>query len=318
MLISKTVVLDVEGFRHRKEKFTVKELGVYTDNYLDYVSFLPATSYSELTTQQKQSFGWLTRSLHGIEWDTGNYPYIYLTQTIQSVRLRNPVAIFYDKGEKKVKFLSDLLECSIIDLNSLACPSISVNYFTQNCQNHSKGKNIFDKHCAKEKAIFYFNWLTIERGIDEGGSALVTEFNNLRLDYGEENLSLSISKDETIKTGNQFLKRKVKLLLTEDEICSFTHLYIILNIFSGGESKMSKTQPTVWPRRLLLMSKHPVGEEIDKNDPSLTKEIQHMVKEERVHKIVHYDKTERLAECFMFHMKEFLTEFNCYELFYVK
>ena len=114
MLSSKTVVLDVEGFRHRKEKFIVKELGVCTEDYLDCVSFLPPTSYSELTTQQKQSFSWLTRNLHGIEWETGNYPYIYLTQIIQSVRLRNPGSIFYAKGEEKVKFLSDLLECSII------------------------------------------------------------------------------------------------------------------------------------------------------------------------------------------------------------
>ena len=106
-----------------------------------------------------------------------------------------------------------------------------MNYFTQNCQNHSKGKNNFNKHCAKEKAIFYFNWLTNERGIDEGGSTLVTEFNNLRLDYGDGNLSLSISKDETIKTGNQLLQRKVKLLLTEDEIRSFTHLVYYIEPF---------------------------------------------------------------------------------------
>ena len=75
-------------------------------------------------------------------------------------------------GEEKVQLLSNLLECSIIDLNSLACPLISVNYFTQNCQNHSKGKNNFNKHCANEKAVFYFNWLTNERGIDESVSPL--------------------------------------------------------------------------------------------------------------------------------------------------
>ena len=97
MLSSKTVVLDVEVFRHRKENFFVKELGVCTEDYLDCVSFLPPTSYSELTTQQKLSFNWLTRNLNGIEWDTGNYPYIYLTQIIQSVRLRNPSAILYAK-----------------------------------------------------------------------------------------------------------------------------------------------------------------------------------------------------------------------------
>ena len=74
MQSSKTVVLDVEGFRHIKENLIVKVFGVCIKDYLDCVSFLPPTIYNELTTQQKQSFSWLTRNLHGIEWDTGNYP----------------------------------------------------------------------------------------------------------------------------------------------------------------------------------------------------------------------------------------------------
>ena len=41
---------------------------------------------------------------------------------------------------------------------------------------------------------------------------------------GDGNLSLSISKDESIKTGNKFIQREVKLLLTEDQIRSFTPL----------------------------------------------------------------------------------------------
>ena len=154
MLSSKTVVLDVEVFHHRKEKFIFKKLGVCTEVFLDCVSFLPPTSYSELTAQQKQSFSWLTRNLLCIEWDTGIYPYIYLTQIVQSVGLNNPGAIFYAKGEEKLKFLSHVLECSIIDLNSLSCPSISVNCFRQNCQNHSKGKNIFNNCCAKKAICF--------------------------------------------------------------------------------------------------------------------------------------------------------------------
>ena len=105
MLSSKTVVLDVEGFRNRKEKFIVEELGVCTEDYLECVSFLSPTSYSELTTQQKQSFSWLTRNLYNIDWDTGNYHYTYLKQIIQNVRLRNLGSIFYAKGEEKVKFL---------------------------------------------------------------------------------------------------------------------------------------------------------------------------------------------------------------------
>ena len=153
----------MKGFVTENKNLLLKSLEIVLKTTLTVCHFLPPTSYSELTTQQKQSFSWLSRNLHGIDWDIGNYPYIYLTQIIQSVRLRNPGAIFYAKGAEKVKFLSELFECPVNDLNSLECPSISVNYFTQNCQNHSKGKNIFNKYCAKEKAIFYFNWLTNER-----------------------------------------------------------------------------------------------------------------------------------------------------------
>ena len=150
MLSSKTVVIDVEWFRHRKEKFIVKELGVCTEDYLDCVSFLLPTSHSELKTQQKQSFSGLTRNLHGIEWDTGNYTYIYRTQIIQSVRLRNPGAIFYARGEEKVKFLSDLIEGSIIDLNSLACPSISELFYTKLSKSF-KGQKHFQQTLCKRK-----------------------------------------------------------------------------------------------------------------------------------------------------------------------
>ena len=74
MLSSKTVVLDVEGFRQRNEIFIVKEFGICSEDYLDCVSFLPPTSLCEFTTQQQQSFGWLRAKLHGMDWDIGNYP----------------------------------------------------------------------------------------------------------------------------------------------------------------------------------------------------------------------------------------------------
>ena len=61
---------------------------------------------------------------------------------------------------------------------------------------------------------------------------------------GDGNLSLSVSNDETIKTGNQFLQRKVKLLLTEDEIRSFTPLvyYIELSLQWKKQKVKNSTQ----------------------------------------------------------------------------
>ena len=218
MLKSKTKVVFLDQFYRRTEDFIVKDIGSCTEDCLDCVSFLSPTSYSELTTHQKQSLIWLTRYLHGIEWNRGNYPYCFLTQTVHSVRLLNMGALFYAKGEMKVKFLSELLECSIIDLNSLECPSKFGNSFKQNCRNRSKGKKTFQR-----------------RGIDKKGGTPVTEFNSMCLDYGDGNLSLSISKDETIKTGKQFFTEKSSIV-TDRGRNLLIHLFSILyRIFSSRE-----------------------------------------------------------------------------------
>ena len=55
MLSSKTVVLDLEGFRPRKEKFIVKEFAVCTEDLNDCVLFSPTSKFSDLTDPQKTS-----------------------------------------------------------------------------------------------------------------------------------------------------------------------------------------------------------------------------------------------------------------------
>ena len=60
---------------------------------------------------------------------------------------------------------------------------------------------------------------------------------------------------------------------------------------------------------------HAVGEEIYKNNTLLTKVINLLAKGEKVHKI--HDKTERLSEYFLVHIKDFIIEFKSYCLLYV-
>ena len=129
MLSSKTVVLDLEGFRQRKEKFIVKELGICTEDYNDCVLFSPPSKFSVLTIPQKTSFNWLFKNLHGLDRNSENYPYIYLTQIVQIVRLRNPRAVYYPKGFEKSQLLLELLDCSVVNLNTLERPKISYNFF---------------------------------------------------------------------------------------------------------------------------------------------------------------------------------------------
>ena len=53
MLKSRPVVLDFEGFRHKKSGFIIKELAVSTENYCDTVSFLPPTSFNILCSSER-------------------------------------------------------------------------------------------------------------------------------------------------------------------------------------------------------------------------------------------------------------------------
>ena len=166
------------------EKSLLLENLVYVLKIKTIVFFSPPSKFSDLTDPQKTSINWLSKNLHGLNWNSENYPYIYLTQFLQSVRLRNPRAVYYAKGLEKSQLLSELLDSPVIDLNTLECPNISYNFFTVNCRNHSSTqRGVFNNHCAREKTCFYFDWLTNEREIDESGSTLVSEFDYLRIDH---------------------------------------------------------------------------------------------------------------------------------------
>ena len=105
MLSSKTVVLDLEIFCHREKNFIYKDFGVYTENYNKSVLFYAPSDFSFSTNPQKTLIVWLSKYLHGLDWSSEYYPYIYLTQIVQSVRLRNARAVFYAQYfEKKLNF----------------------------------------------------------------------------------------------------------------------------------------------------------------------------------------------------------------------
>ena len=113
-----------------------------------------------------------------------NLSLIYITQICQSICLRIPEAKFYEKVSEKTKLLTELLERPVIDLNDLGCPEILNKKNKTHCSNHfvwQRGEHL-QNHCAREKSIFYFNWLTIERGIDQAGGTIISEFNDLCLD----------------------------------------------------------------------------------------------------------------------------------------
>ena len=91
---SQTPTLDFEGFRHKKSGFIIKELSICSNNYTDTILFLPPVSYNSLSASERKSHQWVSRFLHGLSWNSGNYPYWFISQFFIAIKLRFPSGKF--------------------------------------------------------------------------------------------------------------------------------------------------------------------------------------------------------------------------------
>ena len=166
MLKQEIVILDFEGFRYKKTGFIIKELSLCSNNYSDTILFLPPVSYNSLSASDRRSHKWVTKFLHCLCWNSGTYPYWFLSQIFVVIKLRFPLGKFYAKGKEKTESLQTLLRKEVIDLESLLCPKVEditspIDNIT--CALHSfylpeKQKR---NHCAKRKAQLYFFWISL-------------------------------------------------------------------------------------------------------------------------------------------------------------
>ena len=113
------VVLDFEGCRSKKFGFIVKELAITCNYYTDTISFSPPHSLNSLTLSEQKSDQWVSRYLHGLDWEKGDYPYCYLQQILQSLVLRFPLSDFYAKGVEKTDTLQKLIQRKVKNLEDL-------------------------------------------------------------------------------------------------------------------------------------------------------------------------------------------------------
>ena len=116
MLNSEVVVLDFEGFRHKKSGYIIKELSICSNNYSDTILFLPPLPYNSLSASERKSHQWVSRFLHGLSWSTGSYPYWFLSQIFIAIKLRFPSGKFYAKEKEISESLQTLLQKEVVDL----------------------------------------------------------------------------------------------------------------------------------------------------------------------------------------------------------
>ena len=202
------VVIDIEGYNLKSTGFIIKELTICSESALDTVFFKPPCRFDVLPSADKSNINWLVKSLHGIPWEDGFYPYSDRFSIYQSVSIRYPRANFFAKGVEKCKLLEELLLVPVTNLDLLGCPkacqlSLPRYRFYNRCKKHTSKHIDFTPHihCSEKKAILFFHWLkenhatTVERD-SQTAKLLVGKFANLSLSQ-QSNTSSSSDTDQT-------------------------------------------------------------------------------------------------------------------------
>ena len=65
-------MLDVEGFRCKKNAFVVKELAITTSDYTERLIFLSQVNFNILPKLEQKAYNWLTNYLQGLHWEKGD------------------------------------------------------------------------------------------------------------------------------------------------------------------------------------------------------------------------------------------------------
>ena len=158
MNCSEILVIDFEGFRHGNQLFIPKEISVRGANYNDTILLQPPVKFTYLAEEFQRTYSWLTRNVHGINWDSGTHDHSFLFNFFNAIKLRFPNSSIFAKGKEKCSFLKNFF-FNVIDLDTLGCPKVSqIGYnFTANCQNHQFAYKF--NHCTQEKANLFYDWL---------------------------------------------------------------------------------------------------------------------------------------------------------------
>ena len=185
----RSVALDLEGFRCRKNNFIVKELAITTSDYSDSFVFLPPASFNSFPKSEQKAYNRLKNNLHGIHWESGDYLYLNLNQIIQSFVLKNPTTVFYAKGKEKSNLLATHLDRKVEKLDELGCPRIE-NLHLKNypaCNRHFH-HNHFKNYCALIKSKAFFDWLKNEQQREncKVGDVPISKFSVMCLDESRE------------------------------------------------------------------------------------------------------------------------------------
>ena len=176
------IILDVEGFKYGKKPLIIKELSVCSANTIDTIQSLPPVQFNNSSKEEKKAYNWVSKFLHGLRWDKGEYPYSYLDQIFGSIRLRNPNSHFFAKSTQKSVSLAEYLKLPVTNLEDTSCPKIEqlLGQEKHICKRHSHLLPLHQliKHCTRRKTKIFSDWLQNELSNDANN--LISKYVGLR------------------------------------------------------------------------------------------------------------------------------------------
>lgn len=152
-----SAIIDFEGFQCGHNRFIVKELAVYvlnSPNIHNVWTFKSPFLFENLNKKKRLCHSWVTRNLHGIEWNYGDEDYKNLRYIL--TKLFQLFTRIYIKGLEKKRFLEYLSGRDILNLEDVNCPKIEhLPHANVQCPHHT----LNHIHCALYKAIGFGNFL---------------------------------------------------------------------------------------------------------------------------------------------------------------
>lgn len=153
------LLLDVQGFKTSNNRFIFKEVAIFNFGSGNLTSYLlkPPVPWDSMEIRYKRENAWLSRSFHGLQWDSGDIPYHKL-HSLLSHLLTSSATVFV-KGLEKRKWIQDEFpETTVVNAEDHGCPSLQnlkEHFITSPCLNHS----LMLANCAIQNVLLLKSWL---------------------------------------------------------------------------------------------------------------------------------------------------------------
>lgn len=143
-------VIDIQCYQSDDPTFIVKELAIVDVTGQQKHWMFKPPSYGNPYSPPNR---WVYRNLHGINWEDGDMDYSEFDNVLKD-ETKN-YTYLYVKGVEKSKFLGDIMEKTVYNLQDFGCPSLK-----QLCKQHYSTK--CDYHCGtKYNCALHFSKILV-------------------------------------------------------------------------------------------------------------------------------------------------------------